>query len=350
MSNAASIHTTPAADARLYWLHAITPLHVGSGRGIGFIDLPIMREVVTNWPLVPGSAVKGVLADYHDADEKNRNPGAAHIKGNAEAEKLARLRKQAFGRADDEQSNSNSGSLVFTDAHLVCLPVRSLYGTFAWCTCPLALERLRRDLDSTRCGAGLPKSEIPGPSQGELQAHLNIDPATALSDGAAKNARVFFEDLDFQSVPCASATAWAESLARWVFSDATWQKLFQERFAVVHDDVFSFLCETATQVDARVKISEDTKTVAEGQLWYEESLPAEAVLAGVGWGGPVFGNGNRKDDAKRTELVRAFCTNSCKLQIGGKATVGRGQVQMTFLANEQQPPDATTAGSDGGAA
>ena len=41
-------------NTKMYWLHALTPLHVGAGRGVGFIDLPIMREKVTNWPLVPG--------------------------------------------------------------------------------------------------------------------------------------------------------------------------------------------------------------------------------------------------------------------------------------------------------
>ena len=73
-----------------------------------------MREKVTNWPLVPGSAVKGVLADYHKATDANRK----------------RTRNcAAFRRAGDE--HSNSGSLVFTDGHLVCLPVRSLYRDFS---------------------------------------------------------------------------------------------------------------------------------------------------------------------------------------------------------------------------
>ena len=60
------------ANMKMYWMQAITPLHVGSGKGVGFIDLPIMREKVTNWPLVPGSAVKGVMRDYFDQkkDEK----------------------------------------------------------------------------------------------------------------------------------------------------------------------------------------------------------------------------------------------------------------------------------------
>src|SRR5688572_24809920 len=38
-------------NTRVYWLQALTPLHVGAGRGVGYIDLPIMREKVTQWPL-----------------------------------------------------------------------------------------------------------------------------------------------------------------------------------------------------------------------------------------------------------------------------------------------------------
>ncbi|MHA1734045.1 MAG: RAMP superfamily CRISPR-associated protein, partial [Promethearchaeota archaeon] len=49
---------------RMMWLYALSPVHVGSGRGVGFIDLPIIREKVTNYPLVPGSTIKGVFRAY----------------------------------------------------------------------------------------------------------------------------------------------------------------------------------------------------------------------------------------------------------------------------------------------
>ena len=60
---------------RMYWIHALTPLHVGAGTGVGFIDLPIMREKTTAWPVLPGSAVKGVLAD----DGGDAKIGRAHV-------------------------------------------------------------------------------------------------------------------------------------------------------------------------------------------------------------------------------------------------------------------------------
>ena len=69
---------------------------------------------------------------------------------------------------------------------------------------------------------------------------------------AAQN-RIFLEELDFASQPCPAAAAWAQRLAEWLFAADTkeWQKVFKERFLVVPDDVFAYLCETGTEVNAR---------------------------------------------------------------------------------------------------
>ena len=57
-------------NPRIYWLHALTPIHAGVGRGVGYIDLPIDRDKVTNWPLIRGSAFKGVWADHYKANDE----------------------------------------------------------------------------------------------------------------------------------------------------------------------------------------------------------------------------------------------------------------------------------------
>ncbi|RMD58772.1 type III-B CRISPR module RAMP protein Cmr4, partial [Candidatus Parcubacteria bacterium] len=48
-------------QAKLMFLHALSPLHAGTGQGVGAIDLPIAREKGTEIPIVPGSSLKGVL-------------------------------------------------------------------------------------------------------------------------------------------------------------------------------------------------------------------------------------------------------------------------------------------------
>ena len=50
-------------NARLLFIYAISPLHAGTGQGVGVIDLPIAREKATGIPFLPGSSVKGTLRD-----------------------------------------------------------------------------------------------------------------------------------------------------------------------------------------------------------------------------------------------------------------------------------------------
>ena len=50
-------------NAQLLFTHALSPLHAGTGQGIGVIDLPIAREKATGIPYLPGSSLKGTLRD-----------------------------------------------------------------------------------------------------------------------------------------------------------------------------------------------------------------------------------------------------------------------------------------------
>ena len=298
-------HTMSKKNERTYWLHAVSPLHVGAGRGVGYIDLPIIREKVTAWPFVPGSALKGVLADHFgasDPKEREKDP----------------LKAKAFGKAGDE---GNSGALVFTDARIVCIPIRSFAGAFAWVTSPLCLIRLARDLGED--------SPIPFISNREEALVIPEDSKVVL-DGTT-----YLEDLDFSAVGSTETNTWAHRIGKAVFNDEKeWIKTFRERFVIVHDDVFSFLCETGTEVAARVRIEDKTKTVAKGALWYEESLPTETILAGLVWCDKVY---NRKESGKdsASEILNHFCGTPLHLQIGGKATVGKGLVRCLFAEGDR---------------
>lgn len=295
-------------NTQVYWLHTLSPTHVGTGRGVGYIDLPIQRDKLTGWPLIPGSAFKGVWSDHFRATDDNRRSDA-------------RL-GLAFGRASDRDANaSNAGALVPTDARLVCLPIRSFQGTFAWCTSPLALQMLHRDLEL----AGMQNLPAVPPPLTEGAVHRTT--ATKLED----NGRIFLEDLDFSGKECAVATKWATRLADWVFpggENQLWRARFTERFAVVPDEVFDFLTETGTEVSTRVRIDDDLKTVQKSQLWNEESLPAETILAGLVYCDRVYSR--ESNGVTAADLVGQFATKPLSLQIGGKATTGRGRVHCVF--------------------
>jgi CRISPR-associated protein Cmr4 len=299
---------------KTYWLHALSPLHVGAGRGVGYIDLPIVREKVTNWPYIPGSALKGVVADRFRATTNARK---------SDAELAA-----AFGRASDVgdiKAEAASGSLVFSDASIVCLPVRSFYGTFAWITSPMALKRLRSPRK--------PGELALRPACGEAFT-LKGNVITPKEGDAGAAAKIYLEDIDLETRDGETLREWGNFLAREVFAeDDGWQKIFRERFALVNDDIFTFFCETGTEVSARIRIEDEKKTTAGGALWYEESLPVETVLAGVIWCDRVYGS-DGKPTAER--LMERFCKEPFDLQIGGKATTGKGRARCVFSGEAGQ--------------
>jgi CRISPR-associated protein Cmr4 len=289
-------------QTKVYWLHALTPLHVGTGTGLGFIDLPVMREKATGWPLVPGSAVKGVLAASHDASAEKRVGNPQMI--------------AAFG--SDGEDNANAGALVFTDARIVCLPVRSLYGTFAWVTCKLALDRLARDLKAA--------GEVAVPAAAPLSEKALVAQGSALDGGGQT---VYLGELDFAKEARDEATKWATYLKGALFADdADWRAEFQKRFVIVPEESFSFFSETATEVNARIKMDSERRTVDKehGALWYEESLPSETVLAGLVWCDYIPAT-RQFTEEQIMGLVKA-----ATVQIGGKATIGRGQVRLVTVA------------------
>lgn len=306
-------------NRRLYWLHCLSPTHAGIGRGVGYIDLPIDRDGVTGWPIIRGSGFKGVWRDW------------------AVQAKLPNI-EQAFGGADKDGESANSGALIPTDAKLVCLPVRSFRGTFAWATSPLCLQMLHRTLELAEV-TGLP--EAPSAITDNLAHHTETTclkeesqiPVEGNPNQKKLIQKVLLEDLDFDARTCPTATAWAAKIGSWVFgANDAWCQEFQKRFVVLPDLAFDYLCETGTEVHTRVRIDDEMKTVAKGALWTEESLPAETILMGLIQCDRVFGR--KGEDITPQGLLDRFAKDPLTLQIGGKATVGRGQVRCTFVEVE----------------
>ena len=109
-----------------------TPLHVGAGNSVGAVDSPVMRERHTRIPIIPGSSLKGVLADLWNDEKCERTQEG----------------KKLFGEDDARNaSDAKAGQLLVGEARVLAFPVRSAKGSFAWISCPLALRRLERDAE-----------------------------------------------------------------------------------------------------------------------------------------------------------------------------------------------------------
>jgi len=300
--------------ARLLFVHALSPLHAGTGQGVGVIDLPIAREKATGLPYLPGSSVKGTLRDSDVLD------WVTHL--------------ALFG-PDTNNAADNAGSAQFSDQRLLLLPVRSLAGTFAWVTSPYVLRRFARDAVDT--GAGdLPK-DVPVVPRGQGDTEYQQCLVAHGSQLKIAGQTVALEDLDLSATEDSRSegdvTRWARWIAGRLFpgqADEPWRDMLVQRFCVVHGDLLSYLLTTTTEVVARVKLNDDTKTVdtKTGALWYEEALPAETVLAGLVVATPVGAKIPGQSSPKRladAEIFKAISDLTGKaLQFGGKATVGRG--------------------------
>lgn len=289
-------------NTKLIFIHALSPLHAGTGQGIGVIDLPIAREKATNIPYLPGSSLKGALRDLCEGEKKIEvfGPETKHI----------------------TNENAHAGAAVFSDQRLLLLPVRSLRGTFAWATSPYVLQRFRRDA----AGAGIDVSTLLDLTVEKENECLVASQGSQLTDNKQQ---VYLEDFDLSGTPDTRVDNWAKFIGEQVFEDTNWQSEFKARLCILSDNVFNFLLEHGTEITARIKLEEKTKTVANGALWYEESLPAETILSGLLVA--VKGKATR-DEVFQTvgDVVRAHQA----IQLGGKATVGRGLCRI-LLSDEK---------------
>lgn len=287
-------------QSKVFHLQALTALHVGTGQGIGVVDLPIARSKATHLPIVPGSGIKGVLRDEFPTPE-------AYSK--QEREQLLNTLFGPYSMAE----TSFAGALMFSDANLLILPIRSFSGTVAYATCPFILKRYARDLNIDLPVLGLKK----------VEAAVTTNTVLEVADR-----KIALEDLDIDADSTTSVDDWAETISEMLYPETAgqfneWRDAFKERFVILPDDIFSFLVDTATEIRTRIRIDRETRMVQKGALWTEENLPSEAVLWGVLGVNRAF-NGSQTAD----ELVQYLPEEEMVIQIGGKHTVGRGLCRL----------------------
>lgn len=287
-------------QAKLLLIHALSPLHAGTGQGVGVIDLPIARERATGIPFLPGSSIKGVLRDTCP-----------------DSKRLA-----VFG-PDTDHAEDHASSVQFTDARLLLLPVRSLAGTFAWVTSPLLLQRFKRDIEET----DNLRAPVNAPQPASEKICVVSKEGCKIMLMHERQQAVVLEDLLLTPQPNEDVTLWANWLSSHLFpKDAFWGEALRARLCIVHDNVLSFLVQTATEITARIQLDDKKKTVKETALWYEEALPAETVLASLVIASPV------KAEASEVFQVVNHLAQSV-LQFGGNATVGRGLCRLRLICD-----------------
>ncbi len=256
---------------------AETPLHPGAGRTEGFVDLPVAREAVTNYPVIAGTSLKGSL--------RERVESQAELKQEA---------KRLFGAPD------SAGELLISDGRLLLLPVRSLTTQFKWATCPHILERWLRDM------------RICGRESGELESRLSaISPKRGeVLGGNSEDKTIFLEEREFKRIG-AVPEEFIRTIEPLILHERTKARL-KEGIVLLHDDDFQWFARYGLPVNARNVLDKNKKSM---NLWYEETIPPDTLLYAL-----LFekGEGELFGSVKKVFERRPY------LQVGGDETVGMG--------------------------
>jgi len=291
----------------LFFMHAITPLHAGSGSSLSTIDLPIQREKTTNFPVIAGSGVKGAVREFFENNDT--------VKGDVDV---------IFG--PDKDGSDYAGAASFSDAKLLFFPVKSVKGVFVWITCPFVLERFARDY---RHQTG---KELDFPKFVKVESDWALtgeNPGCLLA-----NNEIILEDFVFKAQKNAEYGKVSKEFARALFTkDSYWHNKFVNDLVILSDDSFREFTEYSTEVQARIKIDDKTGTVADGALFYEENIPSETIF---------YCSLNISDPHKKTESAGVISadailntvknTSSGKvIQFGGDATIGKGMMQINYF-------------------
>lgn len=317
----------------IVFFYAETPIHPGASSGWGAVDLPVQRESFSGLPVFYASGIKGAMRQHFELQEKRTHNGSDEI-------------ADVFGPPTNKASD-HAGSMAVTDAKLLLFPVRSLYGIFAYVTCPFVLQRFLRDLKIADGSNELLETAMAGlqVNQDEaLVAKLPYEDLTAtlmiVRPGAQESA--IFDEYLFKAVEKEDVSKVAVYLKDSCFPRdpvyKTWKEIFPGRFAILQDDVFRDLTRLGAEIITRNQIDDKTGTAADKGLWTEEHLPSETILYSLVLCGDPPMKKRLTDAVAVLNFIKAgnraypiLGLDGCRLQIGGDQTVGRGIAMLQFL-------------------
>ena len=106
-------------DNKVYLIKNVTNLHVGSGESnFGIVDNGVQRDVLTNYPTIHSSSLKGAIREYFEF-YKNDNKFIQHI----------------FGDED-----KNPGNVKFNEVHMLGIPFRSKDCPYVFCMSDMSIK------------------------------------------------------------------------------------------------------------------------------------------------------------------------------------------------------------------
>ncbi len=305
----------------LLFIFVETPLHAGTGRGLGVVDQPIQRERVTEYPMVQSSSVKGKLRAL--ANKRLPKPEVETI----------------FGPENPDANTAFAGALASCDASVLLFPVRSLQGVFAWVTSPDVLERFRRS--AAMAGIELPPewAQLGGAEPGPESAWVGGSQLAIPLAGEARS-EIVLEDYSF--TPDTSHAEAVRGVGEWLAAHALpedyawWKEALPGKLVILNADNFRDFALYSTEVQTHIRLNPDKKTAEGGALWTSESLPADTLLVA-----PLLATDarNNHNAMKAGDILDKVSGMELRyVQMGGDETTGQGMVSLRIYKGKRGQP------------
>jgi len=279
---------------KLLFLRALTPLHVGAGRGASiYVDLPLQRDEF-GFPTIWSSSLKGALR-------------ANFVESEASSKRII------FG-PEPAEASEHSSAASFADARLLLIPARTLKGIWTYVTSPHMIEQLATFLEI----AGKVGIEVPRVEAGK---------ALVSSDNLLfKGSRVMVNEI---SLEAKVDTDIAKSLAG-VLPGELGDTVKSRGLVVISDDIARTVVNRSVVIQYRVRLKYETKTVDVGP-WSEEYLPIETVMVSlIVCKNFITSKIQMQADKVCEELEKGY-KGSKVVYVGGKETIGKGLVKLYFM-------------------
>jgi len=309
----------------VYLLKTITPIHSGVGESIvEASDLPLQRDKL-GIPIINGSSLKGGLR--------------SRLKREINVE----LVKLLFG-SEPDKTPLESGSVAVLDALPILVPIRSLFGGWAYVTSPWLLFAFSNRLDMV--------DDVGGAS--EVVMALALESLKLKGDEAlAPNALTGDVDgeevvvlLDEYVLRRKKPGSFFDSFVK-ILSDFIEENV-GDRVVVVSDEVIKVFLSRGMRIQQRVKLTGE-KIVEHGP-WGEEQIPPDTIMhfsflcsesrvkvkkktilsiieLGCDVGMDKDGNVDLKPKNVR-DILERIVSESLFFVIGGDESVGRGVVEI----------------------
>jgi CRISPR-associated protein Cmr4 len=297
--------------ALLYLIQCISPLHVGSGESHeGFVDIPIQRDHL-GFPVIWSSSLKGAI----------RNTFRNLIKD-------TKIENEIFGPdTSDSSTDMHASAVLIMDANLLLMPVRSLYGLFAFCTHPYLLKQLYEKLSLLHKENGLLT---------KLESFINDNKGKVIcsSKTIIKDDKIILKEEEIGNVQ--ENQEFRNIFEKLLPNGIKFKEDILDRLVMLNDN-YADIIKRSTIIQPRIKLNYKTKHVEGGALWTEEVLPELSILSTL-----MLIRGSRRNSNMNSEkiiqkLAETFGKNKNSnpdqfyIVLGGRETLGRGIIKFNHI-------------------